>query len=379
MITLFKHYMDRETELYELFRRFAEDSYTKNDLKRIKETLEDPASKEKLEAAIRQYWYRNIIYNNENQPEIDLQASLDKVHHRINQMHHRPVASKDKLRQFLTRSLHIYYRAAAILLIPLLAFTGLYLMNRQATAPAEQKQAVDNQPVYSEIIAPMGSRIEMGLPDGSRVWLNHGSQLKYPHSFGKDTRKVYLKGEAYFEVEADKQRPFVVNTPVMDVCATGTDFNVLAYPNEKEVGITLDEGSVDLYKTWRKDNANQKICGLVPGEHAVYDKKEKAMKIVSGKNDIHTAWRNGKMIFRKEPLEKIAVRLERWYNVEIKIKDKSLATEEFTATFTDETLRQVLELFSKAAPLEYEFLQRKKKEDNSFTKRKVVIDLLRTD
>jgi ferric-dicitrate binding protein FerR (iron transport regulator) len=367
--------MDKETELYELFRRFAEDTYTKNDLKRIKKNLENPATREKLESAVRQYWYRNIIHNSEDQPEIDLQASLDKVHHRINQMHHHPVASKGKVRQFLKRSLHVYYRAAAILLIPLLAYTGLYLMNRQTTAPAEQKQAVDNQPVYSEIIAPMGSRIEMGLPDGSRVWLNHGSRLKYPRSFGKGTRKVYLKGEAYFEVEADKQRPFVVNTPVMDVCATGTEFNVLAYPDEKEVGVTLDGGSVDLYKTWQEDNDHQKICGLVPGEHAVYDKKENAMNIVAGKNDIHTAWRNGKMIFRKEPLNRIVIRLERRYNVDINIRDKNLATEEFTATFTDETLQQVLELFSKAAPLEYEFLPRKKKEDNSFTKRKVVIRL----
>lgn len=376
MILFLKHYMDKETELYELFERFFEDNYTKKDLKRIREKIEDPSAQKSIETAIRQYWYRHIIPGSEDQPEIDLQASLDKVHHRINQMHHHPVASGGKVRQFLKRSLHVYYRAAAILLIPLMAFTGLYLMNRQTIAPAEQTKEVDQQPVYSEIIAPMGSRIEMGLPDGSRVWLNHGSKLKYPRSFGKGSRKVYLEGEAYFEVEEDEERHFVVNTPVMDVIATGTEFNVLAYPDEKDVGVTLDEGSVELYKTYqnKKDKQN-KICGLVPGEHAVYDKKENAMNIVVGTNDIHTAWRNGKMIFRKEPLNSIAVRLERWYNVDINIRDKSLATEEFTATLTDETLQQVLELFSKAAPLEYEFKPRVKKEDNSFTKRKVIIGL----
>jgi ferric-dicitrate binding protein FerR (iron transport regulator) len=153
----------------------------------------------------------------------------------------------------------------------------------------------------------------------------------------------------------------------------------MAYKDDQDVAVSLDEGSVELYKVYQDNEIRQKIYDLRPDEHAVYHKDPNTMEIIEGRNEIYTSWRNGKMIFREDPLYQIVKRLERWYNVEIVLKDQNLATHEFTATLTDETLRQVLELFSKAAPLEYTFLPRVKKEDNSFKKRKVVIDLLRTD
>ena len=370
--------MSKETELYELFKRFAEGNYTLEDLKKIRKEVENSTDEKLLEAAIKHYWYHDILSEEESTVEVDLQSCLDKVHNRIYQLGIQPVSGQNSVKRFLTRSLHIYYRIAAALLIPFMISTAMFLMDRQAELPADQMQKISKKPVYSEIIAPMGSRIRMGLPDGTKVWLNHGSKLKYPQSFGKKSRNVELTGEAYFEVEEDQKRPFVVNTRIMEVYATGTSFNVMAYKDDQDVAVSLDKGSVELYKEYQNNKIRQKIYDLKPEEHAIYHKEPNTMEIIEGKNDIYTAWKDGKMIFREEPLDHIVKRLERWYNVDIELKNPDLATHEFTATLTDETLRQVLDLFSKAAPLEYKFLPRVKKEDNSFAKRKVVIDL-RTD
>ena len=367
--------MSKETELYELFRRFAEGNYSLEDLKKIKKEVENPADKKALESAIKHHWYHDILSQEESTDEVDLQACLDKIHHQIYQMDSPRLGGQNNMKRFLTRSLHIYYRVAAVFLIPFMIMTAMFLMNRQAEVPETRTQKVQQKPVYSEIIAPMGSRIRMGLPDGTKVWLNHGSKLKYPQAFGKESRNVELNGEAYFEVEEDGERPFVVNTRVMEVYATGTSFNVMAYKDDQDVAVSLDEGSVELFKVYQDKEIRQKIYDLRPEEHAVYHKQPNTMEIIEGKNDIYTAWRDGKMIFREEPLNQIVKRLERWYNVDIELKNPDLATHEFTATLTDETLRQVLDLFSKAAPLEYKFLPRVKKEDNSFAKRKVIVGL----
>jgi ferric-dicitrate binding protein FerR (iron transport regulator) len=371
--------MSKETELYELFRRFAEGNYSLEDLKKIKKEVENPTDEKSLEAAIKHHWYHDILSGEESAEEVDLRSCLDKIHQRIYQMGSPQLSGQNRMNRFLTRSLHIYYRVAAVLLIPFMIMTAMFLMNRQAEIPVAEEQEVQQKPVYSEIIAPMGSRIRMGLPDGTKVWLNHGSKLKYPQSFGKESRNVQLVGEAYFEVVEDRQRPFVVNTGVMEVYATGTSFNVMAYKDDQDVAVSLDEGSVELYKLYQDNEIRQKVYDLKPEEHAVYHKEPNTMEIIEGRNDIYTAWKKGRMIFRQEPLNQIVKKLERWYNVDIVLNNPDLATHEFTATLTDETLSQVLDLFSKAAPLEYTFLPRVKKEDNSFAKRKVVINLLRTD
>lgn len=342
----------------------------------IKQILKDkdPFVWKDLESSMNKIWHQNTIERPIQDEDVNLDATIEKIHHHIDQMERPPIHSKANLNLILTQTIQVYKQVAAVLLIPLLVF-ALFLMNNDMFNGRNQHTEYREKPVNSEIVTPTGSRIEMILPDETRVWLNHGSKLKYPGRFDEISRSVYLEGEAYFIIKEDKQRPFLVNTPEIIINATGTSFNVMAYDNEKEIGVSLDEGSVELYKTAQGNQMNQKVCVLKPGEHATYDRIEKNMHIITGRNDIFTAWTNGKMIFRETPLPVIAKRLERWYNVEINLNDEGLNDLTFTATFYDETLQQVLELLSKAAPLACEIKPRQKKEDNSFTKSMVFISL----
>ena len=365
--------MSKDKELFNLFKRFAEDNYTLKDLEWIRDKVEDPYDKDSVERALRHYWYQNVVSRETKERkkvDFNLEKCLEKIHLRINQKSLSPFSSEDKrpIRRFMSRSLNFYYRAAAVLFIPLLGLVLMYFLN------IENKQEV-GEPVYSEVYAPKGSRIKMGLPDGTEVWLNHGSRLRYPQSFGKGTRKVFLRGEAYFDVRENQQKDFVVNASDMNVHVTGTQFNVMAYSDAGKVAVSLDEGSVELYKEKRNQKGEVKICNMNPGEHAIYNKQSNKMEITTGRNDIYSAWRDGKMIFRNDDLEEIVKRLERWYNVEIILEDQQVANFTFTATFSDETLPQILDLLSKAAPLEYQVTPRIKQSDNSFSKSQVIISL----
>ena len=178
---------------------------------------------------------------------------LDKIHHQINlnQTSTSLLISKASTQK---RLLTILTRAAAILLLPvlgLLFYTNLSNKDRYAANLNEL-----------EVEAPAGSRMHIELGDGTKVWLNHGSKLKYPYHFEGDVRKVFLTGEAFFAVAHNAKVPFVVGTNRLDVKATGTAFNVSAYPEDDAIETTLVEGKVILYEK----KSNSEIKALTPGE-----------------------------------------------------------------------------------------------------------------
>lgn len=165
---------------------------------------------------------------------------------------------------------------------------------------------------YAEVVTATGSVIRYELPDHSVVWLNAGSTLRYPTTFKKDNRLVELKGEAYFEVQADKERPFYVNTPNgLSVYVYGTQFNVAAYEDDNYIETVLEKGKVNVI------TPNQETIVLAPGEQLLYDKQSQKSK--KNKVDVYgkIAWKDGKLIFRNASLEEILKRLERHFNVEI--------------------------------------------------------------
>lgn len=153
-------------------------------------------------------------------------------------------------------------RYAAFLTLPLLMIS-LTLGYLYFSGP----EAVD---CYAEVTAAKGSVIRYELPDHSVAWLNAGSTLRYPIVFRKDNRSVELKGEAYFEVQADKKRPFYVNTPDgLSVYVYGTKFNVAAYEDEELIGTVLEKGKVNVI------TPNQETMELLPGEQLLYNRNSR--------------------------------------------------------------------------------------------------------
>lgn len=180
-------------------------------------------------------------------------------------------------------------------------------------------------PTYNTIETPKGGQYQVGLPDGTKVWLNAASSLTYPASFSalKD-RKVKLTGEAYFEVAKDKNKPFLVSTEKQTLEVLGTHFNVNSYPDEASTKTTLLEGAVKIIT-----NNSTKI--LKPGQEADVTAK---INISEVNTEEAIAWKNGYFRFDDEKLESVMRKIARWYDVEVSYQDESLKNELFAAVTT---------------------------------------------
>lgn len=182
---------------------------------------------------------------------------------------------------------------------------------------------------YNTLETPRGGQYQIILPDGSKVWLNAASILRYPSNFASHKeRKVELYGEAYFEVFKDKLHPFIVRTNKQEIKVLGTHFNISAYSDESQVKTTLLEGSVMVYNP----DINGDKVKLIPGQQSVSDGK--SIKVNSVDLEGVIAWKNGYFRFDDESLESIMSKISRWYNVDINWQDESVKSELFAAVTT---------------------------------------------
>ena len=209
--------------------------------------------------------------------------------------------------------------------------------------------------VYNTLTVPYGKRFDLELSDGTKVYLNAGTVLRYPINFieGKK-RQVYLTGEAYFEVAEDIGKPFVVVAEEMDVQVTGTAFNVSSYPEDETKDVVLVSGSVALSASRNGSDAqSREALRLEPGQKGSLTKSEGIFTKKSVATDLYTSWKEGKLIFRQMSFANILKKLERHYNVSIVNQNTKLAHEKFNANFGDEPLETVLGYFEKTYSIEY--------------------------
>jgi len=305
---------------------------------------------------------------NEFEPEagpgelIKYHRILDKIHHQINiNTNTQPLTVQKS--PAMKRMMTIITRAAAILLLPVLTLLLVTTFSDKGHFATNLNDL--------EMEAPAGSRMNFVLGDGTKVWLNHGAKLRYPYRFEGKNRKVFLTGEAYFVVAHNKEVPFIVETKHLEVKATGTEFNVSAYPEDDMVETTLVEGKVVLYEK----NTNHAIKELFPNQCLKFNLEEKAYRLESGNTEKYVAWKNGLLVFKNDTIADIAKKLAKWYNVDVEITNEKVKGYTFTAAFTDETLSQVLELMTLPTPVSFKLTPREKAPDGSFAKQKVLIGL----
>ena len=344
----------------EIYQRYIEDRYSKGDIQYIIKHQFEECSAKKLERTCKHYWYQRFDKPVISEDESDFGSMLDRIHHKLNLEMESPIghSSNRPAGRIIRASLMVYYRIAAIIVLGLI-LAGLYnYLNNVTVYP-------DNKAVYSEVVAPMGSRIKVDLPDGSTAWLNHGSILRYPNKYSRKSRELFLSGEAYFDVRKDERRPFILKTPDVNIHVLGTTFNVMAYEDERAVEVTLETGRLNLYSL-SGEQSSGRIASLKPGERIVINRESKTYAMHYGDTDVHTSWKDGLMIFREDPLDIIVKRLEHCYNVEIELLNQELLDHTFTVTFTDETLEQALHLLSVAVPIKYEITPRVKHNHGSY-------------
>jgi ferric-dicitrate binding protein FerR (iron transport regulator) len=256
--------------------------------------------------------------------------------------------------------------AAAVLLIPLLAYSG-YLTARIFSLNKQQTENLVMQTISSR----QGMVTQFDLADGTKVWLNSGSKLQFPTRFTGDTRDVELSGEAFFDVTKNDKQPFRVNAKDLIVEVLGTSFNVVSFEDEEQSEVVLVEGKVLLFSEAEKV---KKVFGtMLPGQRAVYNEDLHEVEAEEVTVDKYIAWRDGNLIFRDDNMEDVVKRLSRWFNVEIVINDPEIKNYEYKASFRNETLTQVLNLLKLSAPIDYQLVGNDLLPNGEHTKLKVYL------
>ncbi|MGC9342158.1 MAG: FecR family protein [Bacteroidales bacterium] len=244
---------------------------------------------------------------------------------------------------------HIYTtltRIAAVLTLPLLAFTIWTLFFQEVkTIPAELAQ---NEITWQEIHSPVGMRSHVVLPDGTNLWLNAGSHLRYSIPFTRENREVELTGEAFLDVVKNEQSPFVVKTASAEVEVLGTQFNVNAWPETENITVALKEGKVKF--KFQAEEGKTKYAELNPNDFLEFDKTDKTVALENTNIEKYIAWHQNIMILDDTPMPELAAMLEKWYGVKVVVGSEEIKRYKFTTTFDNEPLHRVLELLEISSP-----------------------------
>jgi len=249
------------------------------------------------------------------------------------------------------RMADLWYRYAAVFII---ALSLGYLMRYQVPVNNEVKVLTQNITYTSE----KGSVSTIHLEDGSAIWLSSASKIILQRNSNGEM-SAQLNGEAYFDMIPDTARKFEVDLGYFKVKDIGTKFNIRAYSFEPTIYTTLEGGKIDLYKSEDKS-----IMSMIPGDYMIYSKQTNRIAVSQRDPSIATAWKDGKFVFINKTLAEICLELENWYNVEIIIRNQSLAKSRYTSVIKrTTTVKMVLKMLALTDKINYSIDERKEVRD----------------
>jgi ferric-dicitrate binding protein FerR (iron transport regulator) len=311
-----------------LITRYISGNATEAEKEELQRWISESPANKKIFDNTQRIWDKTPKYFTKEQQESD----LNKIKHQIAERDAR-FGKKVNLKNW-------FVRAAAILVLPIMLGIGWYLGHSGLQA----KTAV------CEVSAPQGQISKCVLADGTQVWLNAGSTLSYDAMWNGNIRDVKLDGEAYFIVAKNKKKPFVVTSGQAQIKVLGTIFNLKAYPNENLIEATLEEGKIEFSLT----KGNAEPIELKPGDQLVYHVAEKKIELGVVETYLHTAWKDGKYVFKDADLQTIVHELERLYDVKIHTENDSLLNLRFRGMFEyDQNIFSALETLERTTNLRY--------------------------
>jgi transmembrane sensor len=280
---------------------------------------ESPAN-EKVFDEYRKVWEKTGIL--EGKPVFDLNYEWDYF-----QSHLTPPVNENEFWNFLAgpKFFGSFYRMAAVITIGLILGYSIYYLSSNSST----------QTFYSQ-----NGREKIELPDGSVVTLNKGAEITYPKSFASKTRLVNFTGEAFFLIQKDSVRPFIIRSNNLSIRVLGTSFNVKAIPGSPEIEVIVKTGKVAIYEG--SDKINDK--NIMAGERAVYNKELRKISIEENKNRNFLAWETGQIIFEESSLVEIINVLSSVYHKEFIIKSDNLKNCRVTVSFENQELYAVLKV-----------------------------------
>ena len=264
---------------------------------------------------------------NEQKLSPDTLLELDKFKSKILSDRNREIRKLNLTQRF-------YKYAAILLLLITVGGTSLYISGKSGSKKTS----------YNTIFAENGQISKVMLPDGTVIWLNSGSSLKYSSEFGADNRNVELSGQAYFDVTKNKKLPFIVSCDKINVKVLGTEFSAEAYPESKIINVVLVEGSVDLVP----QNTSKAFAHLKPNEMMEYNKQTNQFQIEEVLSQKYTSWKEGIVHIYDLPLKEVAAKLQKRYNQPI-VVEKGLEDYKVTFSIRNEDFSDVLNMLQSIA------------------------------
>lgn len=255
----------------------------------------------------------------------DLEISFDNLRTKIHEYESAKNGFYRRLRVYSKQ----FQRVAVILFIPLLFGILFYYLKINSG---------DSSFYVAE--APFGEKAKIELADGSIVWLNSGSKIRYSADFNRKSRDLELDGEAFFEVKKQNGKPFIVHTSQLQVKVTGTSFNVSAYSDDPFIETSLVEGKVNIQLGSKNRNIE-----LSPGNAITYTKQSREVFQHKMNEEAATAWRYNRLIFINDNFSKLARKIEKWYNVEVVYNPEQFQNHKLTVKLLEgEQLSNLLQI-----------------------------------
>jgi ferric-dicitrate binding protein FerR (iron transport regulator) len=307
--------------------------------------------------------FQSTVLGDSNEVELAFETHVNRMKRADIEFSHVELNGAETGVPKRTRKLKKWLVPMAVVAAGLTLFFGLE--NMIGSLQTKNKK----QPTLSQVSTKPGSRTQIQLPDGSVVRLNSSSSLTYDKNFGKNIREVNLTGEAFFDVTKDSSHPFIIHTNVIDIKVLGTAFNVRSYPNDANTETSLIRGKVEVTV---KNRANEKIY-LEPNEKLVVannnstpgktltdqperrdNKTDLSPKPIYSVQHltyypvdstiIETSWIDNRLIFQEnESFQEVALKMERWYGVQINFKSEKVAGYQMFGSFKNETITQALD------------------------------------
>ncbi|MCY1722027.1 DUF4974 domain-containing protein [Prolixibacteraceae bacterium Z1-6] len=303
----------------------------------------------------------SMIITDPEEQKLEAALLIQKIDSVDSEKGFKNVSRRIQKKARIIHRINIISRVAAILLIPALFLSVWYnVINTQST---------QIETTYHTFNCPVGIKTQLSLPDGSLVWLNSGTTVKYQLPFTNKTRNIEMDGEAFFEIKKDRI-PFIVTTGNAKVKVYGTEFNVKAFGRDNQIEVALKEGSIGF--STGSDVTEKR---LAPNDFLTFNKTNNVVETINQNINKYIAWRNNQLVFDETPLSEMALMLERWYGIQVEIKDNDLLRYKFTTTFENEPLLQVIELLELSSPIKIKYIPTKMDDQsNVISKAKIVIN-----
>ncbi|MCT4643674.1 MAG: DUF4974 domain-containing protein [Carboxylicivirga sp.] len=331
--------MDLENKYKILIQRFILNEADENETDELKQWLNASEANRRAFDAYNSSW--SLSVNSKLESKFNVDAGWQQIQQSIKNIKDNKQQSKKRGK----RTKLYFWQSVAALLAITLCVSSLYNL---------KDSLFDQQSQWVTIKVPYGEKTEVELADGTLVWLNSNSQLRYQQNeFGSERRQVFLDGEGYFNV-AHGEKPFYVTLGEAKIRVYGTLFNVSAYAYQAQIKTTLEKGSIGFIPF-----EDAEVTRLKPGERLIYTKSNREIQLNSITEKEFSTWHHPVLKFNNTPFVEVVAQLEQWFEIQIQLEEGLHYSQRYTMTIKNETLKEVLDLMKLTTPMKYKIQENK--------------------